>query len=106
MDERERQVKAYQEEQRLAFDKWKAELDAAVKISVAEIAAKTTMDSALLSAQNAANSEVTEELGGEAEPEQKNVLAAALSGFSEALMQLKAPRQIVRGPDGKAQGIV
>ena len=106
IDERERQVKAYQEEQRLAFDKWKAELDAAVKISVAEISAKTTMDSALLSAQNAANSEVTEELGGEAEPEQKNVLAAALSGFSEALMQLKAPRQIVRGPDGKAQGIV
>ena len=61
-DERKDQMAAYQAEQLLAFNRWKAELDASVRISVAEIAAKTTMDKTLIAAMQTANAEVSEEM--------------------------------------------
>ena len=32
-------------------------------------------------------------------------LAAAMQGFTAALEQMRAPKTIIRGPDGRAQGI-
>ena len=34
-----------------------------------------------------------------------NALAASIDGFRAALEQMSKPKTIVRGPDGRAQGI-
>lgn len=79
------------------FEAWKAKLDAETSIMVAQIGA---------AAKSGAES-----------PEQANAVAAAMQqfaeqmnqqqqGFIEALNQLRKPRTIVRGPDGRAQGII
>ena len=41
-----------------------------------------------------------------AEPSSNGVLAAAMSGFTEAITGMQRARQITRGPDGRATGIV
>ena len=55
------------EDQRAAqvdqFNRWKAELDAATKVLVAQIGAKAGLDQAAMAAQNAASNEVGENLG-------------------------------------------
>jgi hypothetical protein len=85
------------------LDRWKAELDASTKITVAEIAAKASADAALAGAEQAANGKVAEDIAPDTS------VADALKAISEkvdALHQHSAsPRTIVRGPDGKATGI-
>lgn len=56
--------KAQSEAASLELDRWKAELDASTKITVAEIAAKASQDNALIAAESAANAEVNKDLGG------------------------------------------
>lgn len=58
------QVEAEAKGRQLEFERWKAELASSTSIVTAQISAKATMDSALLSAQQAASNEVAEEVGG------------------------------------------
>jgi hypothetical protein len=93
----EAQMKAAMEAQRLEFDMWKARLDAETKVLVAQIAAQTK--EVETPAEQLAE-------GGIEEPSPNAALAAAMAGFTQALSEMRAPRTIVRGPDGRAEGIV
>jgi hypothetical protein len=95
--DRDAAYKAQTEASRLEFDRWKAQLDAETRVLVAQIAAQSK------EAETPAETLVK---GGIEEPNTNAALAAAMQGFTQALAEMRAPRTIVRGPDGRAQGIV
>jgi hypothetical protein len=74
-------------EQEIVFEKWKAELDAQTQIYVEQL--------------KLGSKETPDDTG-----DMNNALAVAIDGFKQSLENMNRPRQIVRGPDGKAQGIV
>lgn len=92
MQERQHQAQLNHELelQRMAFDEWKAKLDAETKILVAQISA---------------SSKETEGESSEGEGTQ-SALAAALQGFTAALGEMQRPKQIIRDATGRAQGIM
>ena len=51
-------------ERQQAFDKWKAELDASTKITIAQISAKSQVDAQLLAAEQAVTGKITKDLEG------------------------------------------
>ena len=81
------QLDAQAEMQRVEFEKWKAELAAQTQIYIEQLKL---------------GSQQTPEQGGDI----NNALAASIDGFRAALDQMNKPKQIIRGPDGRAQGIV
>jgi len=81
------QYDAQAEMQRVEFEKWKAELAAQTQIYIEQLK--------LGSQQNV-------EQGGDI----NNALAASIDGFRAALDNMNRPKQIVRGPDGRAAGII
>jgi len=83
----EAQMKAAMDAQRLEFDRYKAQLDAETKVLVAQIAAQSSLPAEPMAQPN-------------------DALAAAMAGFTQALSEMRAPRTIIRGPDGRAEGIV
>lgn len=87
----------------LEFNRWKAELEASTKVTVAEITAKSAMDQTLAAAEQGANAEVAKEVT----PDTSVIDAIkAISDKVDALHEHSAsPRTIVRGPDGKATGV-
>lgn len=106
------------ESARLEFDRWKAELEASTKVTVAEIQAKTSLKQAAMSASTD-TTEMTED--GEQKPssalsslvEAINQNMADLMGLqqqshAELIAQVSKPRKRVlqRGPDGRAIGMV
>jgi hypothetical protein len=111
------QMKAEQqasiEMQRLEFDKFKAQLEAETKVLVAQISAEAGAKQAQISAETslAQSAMMGEKEGAEkAEKAEKesstgDALAVAIQGFTAAIEQMRAPRTIIRGPDGRAQGI-
>ena len=80
------QLDAQLEAQKIEFEKWKAELSAQTQIYIEQL-----------------------KLGCQQTPEQggdiNNALAASIDGFRQALETMNRPKQIIRGPDGRAQGI-
>ena len=80
------QLDAQLEAQKIEFEKWKAELSAQTQIYIEQLK--------LGSQQNV-------EQGGDI----NNALAASIDGFRQALETMNRPKQIIRGPDGRAQGI-
>ena len=75
------------EQQRLGFEKWKAELAAQTQIYIEQLKLGSTQTP---QAEN---------------PDMNNALAASIDGFRAALDQMNRPKTIVRGPDGRAAGI-
>lgn len=98
----EAQMKAQMEAQRLEFDRYKAELDAQTKIVVARIGASGELPS-----------ELNVDLDGQPIPDPADVrhadmqatLLATLQNLTAAIEEMRRPKQIVRGPDGRALGI-
>jgi hypothetical protein len=109
-----------------SFNRWKVEADNARAIVVAEISAKSAMDTALVSAEAAANKEVQDDLGdagaGEAaattkrrtkpiealskmHKESMDTHGKTLEAIAGIAKSLSAPKRLVRGPDGKAVGV-
>ena len=78
-------IQAQQEQTRLEFERWKAELDAAVKLQIAGMSAK---------------SEDSDESG-----EKEAKIDQVVQMMSALAEDLSSPAEIVRGPDGKAAGI-
>lgn len=89
------ELDAQLEQQRMEFERWKAQLDAETKVLVAQIAAESKEKS-----DSTDIGEMTEDANTQ------NALAVALQGFQQALGEMRQPRTVVRGPDGKVQGIV
>ncbi len=102
-EERKQALESERQAQQFEFDKWKAELDASTKITVAEIAAKSAMDKTLATAQMTANNEVTEDLGGT--PEKVDPHTQTLQAIQSLIEQMGKPKTIIRGPDGRATGV-
>lgn len=80
------QLDAQIEAQRIEFEKWKAELAAQTQIYIEQL-----------------------KLGSQQPVQQEgdinNALAVSIDGFRQALDQMNRPKQIIRGPDGRAAGI-
>lgn len=121
------QMKAEQaqalEAARLEFDRWKAELEASTKVTVAEIQARTSLKQAAISANSAKESEGLTEIGEDGDEQPTSALSslveainqnmATLMGLqqqsqAEILAQISRPRNRVlqRGPDGRATGAI
>lgn len=83
----------------LEFNRWKAELDSQTRILVAQIAAGQRDEASGEEEEGKENEEANATSTAQA-------LATALQGFTEALSALNRPKQVVRGPDGRVQGIV
>jgi hypothetical protein len=98
----EAQMKAEMEAQRLEFDRYKAELDAQTKIVVARIGASGELPP-----------ELNVDVAGEPIPDPAEVrhadmqstLLATLHNLTAAVEEMRRPKTIVRGPDGRALGI-
>jgi hypothetical protein len=90
----EAEMQRQAEEQKLQFAQWKAELDAAVKIEVANVSATATQNAATQAAEREIVSEV-----------KQDPMAPLIQGLTEVLAQSQRPKRIVRGPDGRAEGI-
>lgn len=94
---------------RLAFEQWKVNLTESTKVVVAQISAKTAMDQALLSATQTADATVAE--GGATAASSDNMQplmdmhSQTLDAINSVMQHLSKPKTIIRGPDGRAQGI-
>jgi hypothetical protein len=108
----------------LAHDRWKTEFEAGVQLQQAQMSAQTTLTTATMSAEKdiTLSREQAEQKAKEAkeakkEPEKKeekkpessgnteSALAAAISGMTEVIKASQRPRKIIRGADGRPEGI-
>jgi hypothetical protein len=108
MANQELQIKAREMQGREEYDRWKAELDAATRIMVAQIGAKAGLDQAALSAQLAAAEEIDATLGdgmSEAINRLADMHGQTLGQITGVMQAITAPKRIVRGPDGRAAGV-
>lgn len=104
--QQEAQLKAMELQQKEQFDRWKAELDAATKIMVAQIGAKASLDQAALSAQQAAQKEVQAAGNQDAQASQiVDMHGATLEALRGVMETLARPKTIIRDGEGRAAGI-
>jgi hypothetical protein len=122
--ERELAYKAQSEADRLEFERWKAELEANTKVVVAEMAAKTSLKQASISANSKEGLTELDEAGDEKPNSALSGLVDALNANMARLMDVQArnhevlvgkqenliaqvmrPRAVVRGSDGKMIGV-
>ena len=97
---------AYLEQMKQQGSKEIAELESATKIQVAQISAQNALDAASLSAQIAAANTVTGELSdNETSEPAENPLSQLVQMHGELMAHLAKPKMIIRGPDGRAQGV-
>jgi len=104
----EMQIKAREMAGREEYDRWKAELDAATKVLVAQIGAKAGLDQAAMSAQMAASEELDATLGdgmSEAINRLADMHGQTLGQITGVMQAISAPKRIIRGPDGRAAGV-
>ncbi len=81
------QLKAQSDAQQIDLERYKADLQASTQIYIAQMSAGGAKP-----------------LEG-AENDIQSALAASIDGFRAAVEKMGAPKQIIRGPDGRAQGI-
>ena len=75
------------EQQRIEFEKWKAELAANTQIYLEQLKLGST------------------QTPQQENPDINNALAASIDGFRMALDNMNRPKSIIRGADGRAEGI-
>jgi hypothetical protein len=110
LESQKQQHEATLEQQRMAaeesFNRWKAELEAATKIMVAQISAKASLDQASLNAEQAAAKEMEsaakQDDSGSKMVDMHAQTMEALKGVMETLAR---PKRIVRDKEGRAEGI-
>ena len=102
----EASMKAQEFQMQEQFDRWKAELDAATKIMVAQIGAKATMDQAAQSAEQAAMGELQAAGASDnASAQMINMHGQTLEALRGVMETLAKPKTIIRGPDGRVAGV-
>lgn len=96
-----------QESARLEFERWKASLDAAVKLEIANKSADTTMQTAQLSKQPDSRIDellqTIQQLREEADSPAE--LVRGPDGRVAAVRRGSRERKVIRGPDGRAIGV-
>ena len=94
-----------------AFERWKAELDADTKVMVARISANPGVDVPLLSDNKTAMEDIGETLKQVMEVisatynDMLNRQSEIIDRLDGAVEQLSAPKRLIRGPDGRAVGV-
>ena len=111
----EAQIKAQESAQKEQYERWKTELDAATSIMVARIRSNPGLDIPMLQAQQAVSEKIAQDLGGNVtqalnhmanlHENMANMHGQAMGRIGEVMDTLKAPKRIVRGPDGRAIGV-
>jgi hypothetical protein len=96
----EAQVAAQAQEQQAQFDRWKAELDAATKIMVAHISASSSSEGEAAPELQTVSSDVRAAVENMA-----SVHGQTMEQLTQVMSTLRAPKRIVRGPDGRAVGV-
>lgn len=91
------EIETMKAQQQMALEQYKIEQQTQASLAIEKLKAETAVVVAQMNAQK----------GVEGAPmaDTTNALAAALQGFQAALEQMRAPRTIVRGADGRAVGI-
>ncbi len=105
----------------IEFDRWKAELEAATKISVAKISAKASLIQSAMTTGQKADEAALENEFGTGEPKEKKDEAAnkvvelvghliemhgqTMETMDKLTKQIAKPKRIIRDKDGKAQGV-
>lgn len=105
----EQHLKMQAEGQRIEFDRWKAELDAATKIMVAQISAKSALDQASMTAEQAAAQTVEDSTrGGDAAAQMIDMHGKTLNAIQGVMQQLAKPRKttFIKGEDGRPTGAI
>ena len=113
--QQEQQLAAMKIQQQEQFDRWKAELDAATKILVARIGANPGVDITMLEDQTPVVESIVQQISGSVADAVNNMAAmhndvanmhgVALDKIGELMTTMKAPKRIIRGPDGRAAGV-
>jgi hypothetical protein len=98
-------IAAQQDQARLEFERWKAELDASVKLQIAQMSNQTTMDTAQPKRDPAVQQIIADMQSLRAEYEAPAQIVRGNDGKAIAVKRGDRVRQIVRGPDGRAVGI-
>lgn len=87
------------------FQKWKAELDATTKITVAQIAAGAKAEQMEAKAANEDGEEGETETHEQEEAQGPSEIAQLVTGIYQVLDRLSQPKTVIRGPDGRVVGI-
>ena len=113
--QQEAQFKAQELAQKEQYERWKTELEAATRIMVARIGANPGLDIPMLEAQQAVSEKIAQDLGGNVNmalghmanlhDRMANMHGEAMNRIGDVMATLKAPKRIVRGPDGRAVGV-
>jgi len=89
-----------------SFNRWKAELDAATKIMVAEIAAKSALDKAQQSAEQSAAKEMESAAKHDGQASQAvDMHTKTLDALKGVMETLAKPKTVIRDENGRVAGV-
>jgi len=99
-EQRKAQFEQYMEQQRMELEKWKAELDARVKLRIAQIGTEQSGDELMAEVGDA------EALGKPNPIDQlAQMHAETIQAISQMAETMARPKQIIRDAQGRAQGV-
>ena len=101
------------ETMRMEFEQQKSELEAATKVLIAQIGAKTALDQSSLAAEQAAGAKVNEELQGMQQTQQQadalrplvDMHNEAMGAIKGVMQQMARPKKIIRDAEGRVEGV-
>jgi len=85
LEQQKAMIAAQQEAQRMELERYKADLDASVKLQIASMGNQTTLETSV--------------------PKTDPRIEQVIEAMEELKEEYESPAEIVRGPDGKAQGV-
>ncbi len=94
------QLNAEKADATVELERWKAELTARTQLEIAQISANTTLQGAQFAQQQAPQDGPRVEVNGGDE-----ALSTAIEGMSATIQELRKPRKVIRGKDGKISGV-
>ena len=113
----EAQLKQMELQSQQQFEKWKAELEASTKITIAQMQADAAMQQTQMAGEQqiaqAAQAEVSQDLKLERDTKGKtdqmkpliDMHGETLQAVTKIMEQLAKPKKVVRGSDGKIEGV-
>lgn len=110
LEAQKQQHEAMLEQQRMAseeaFNRWKAELEAATKIMVAKISAQASVEQSALNAEQAAAKEMESAAKKDEEGSKMvDMHAQTMEALKGVMETLAKPKRIKRDPEGRLEGI-
>jgi hypothetical protein len=98
-------IAAQQEERRLEFERYKADLDASVKLQIAGMTGEVTRETSQPKPDPRVEQVIEAMQALKAEYESPAEIVRGKDGRAEGVKRGERVRKIVRGPDGRAVGL-